>query len=51
MVSTLLLFNLIIAMMGETYHREKTNAGAAMWWMIREMQVLDWEKQLTEGEF
>ena len=51
MVSTLLLFNLIIAMMGETYHREKTNAGAAMWWMIRAMQVLHWEKQLTEGEF
>ena len=51
MVSTLLLFNLIIAMMGETYHREKTNAGAAMWWMIRAMQVLDWEKQLTKGEF
>ena len=30
-LSTLLLLNLIIAMMGETYAREKSNEGAAMW--------------------
>ena len=33
-LSTLLLLNLIIAMMGETYAREKSNEGAAMWSVV-----------------
>ena len=47
-MSTLLLFNLIIAMMGDTYSRGKTNEIAAMWWMMKASQVLYYEAQLTE---
>lgn len=49
-LSTLLLLNLIIAMMGETYAREKTNEGAAMWWMMKAARVLDYETQLSYAQ-
>ena len=49
-LSTLLLLNLIIAMMGETYAREKTNEGAAMWWMMKADRVLDYESQLSYAQ-
>jgi len=41
-LSTLLLLNLIIAMMGETYAREKSNEGAAMWSVVHVVEGPSW---------
>ena len=49
-LSTQLMLNLIIAMMGETYAREKTNEGLAMWWMMKAACVLDYERHLSRDK-
>ena len=45
-IATLLLQNLIIAMMGDTYARERQNEGYAMWWMNHAHLVLKYERAL-----
>ena len=44
-LASLLLQSLLVAMMSETYARERENEGFAMWWMYRACVVLCREKQ------
>jgi ankyrin repeat protein len=46
-IATLLLQNLIIAMMGDTYARERENEGFAMWWMNHASLVLRYERRIS----
>ena len=49
-MSTLLLLNLIIAMMGDTYGRERQKEGFAMWWMHHASMVLKYERRLNKKD-
>ena len=45
-VNTLLLMNLLIAMMADTYSADKSKGGFSMWWMLYANQVLEYERQI-----
>ena len=49
-MSTLLLLNLIIAMMGDTYGRERQKEGFAMWWMHHASMVIKYERRLNQRD-
>ncbi len=49
-LASLLLQSLLVAMMSETYAREREAEGLAMWWMLHAQLVLHCERLLWDSE-